>query len=323
MELLTEYEVLERVDEYSLYCFYMGYEPILGKSYPAPYRKDNVPSFGIIERRIESNQFPTELIWKDGAGRSSRGIKSFGDIFDLVQNMFRLYSRDEALLKICEDFKLSELNVELEGRKIILSSKAYKPPSTIIPHTRVKYNNRDLDYWILGHCCLQKVLDEYCVRPVDSAIIDGRLINYSQAYCYTIKNRHQIYSPFSPRRFKFRNNWTDFYIPGWLQRKGSDNLIITKAYKDVVCIASLGIDTDVIAPRGENILIGPEFIRFIADSYKNVIVLMDNDGKTSAGKYPFRNTLIPLETGCKDPAEYQLKFKRDKAHYLISKLLFG
>ena len=49
---VTEQLILERVDEYSLYCYYMGYEPIIGKKYHSPLRKgDDDPSFVIFERK--------------------------------------------------------------------------------------------------------------------------------------------------------------------------------------------------------------------------------------------------------------------------------
>ena len=67
--LFSGEDILERVDEYTLYCSYLGFEPLIGAKYISPLRSstdssvDTDPSFGIYERKYGKGSH--EFMWKD------------------------------------------------------------------------------------------------------------------------------------------------------------------------------------------------------------------------------------------------------------------
>ena len=322
MEFLTEIDILERVDEYSLFCFYLEFDPIIGAAYSSPIRNiDNVPSFGLYERKKSLHLYSTEYMWKDAA----LSYPNFGDIFDLLIRLYpSVQTRTDAVLKIASDFGWHS-NVSTEEKKnLIHKEPVFKEPSHIIVRKR-KFYPRDLAYWSQYNVGLS-VLEEYNAEAVEAYWLNVNSVPFfpSQCYAYNIKGKYQLYTPFAKKKRKFINNWGDFYIPGWFQLKKYDNLIITKAYKDVMCLASIQkeLKADIISPKAENILLPSPFIEHIKKTYSNVIVLMDNDGKTSAEQYPFRNTIIPLSSGEKDPSDYMSTYGKTKTEYLIKTLLY-
>lgn len=319
MVALSELEILEAVDEYSLFCFYLEFEPIIGNVYRSPIRLgDDVPSFGIYERTKSPHLYSTEFMWKDAA----LSYPNFGDIFDLLCRIYTLESRTEALFKIATDFGIADL-ISVERKKLILHEPVFKMPSEISIKSK-SFNKKDLDYWSKYNVGIE-ALQEYNVTAVEMFWVSKNSKPFfpKQCYGYRIHNRYQLYQPFVEKKKKFINNWTELCIPGWAQLKGYDTLIITKAYKDVVCLSTLGkeLEFDVISPRGENILLPSKAIEIIPKRYKNVLTLMDNDGKTSADKYTFRKEVIPIESGEKDPTDYMARYGVQKTKELLKKII--
>jgi len=320
---LTEIDILEAVDEYSLFCFYLEFEPIIGNVYRSPVRLgDDVPSFGVYERTKSPHLFSTEFMWKDAA----LPYPNFGDIFDLVPKLFKeVESRSEALLKIAADFNLIDEIISVERKKLILYEPMYKMPSDISIKSK-PFNKRDLEYWKRYNVSTE-ALNEYNVTAVEIfwTSKEAKPFFPKQCYAYRIHNKYQLYQPFAEKKNKFVNNWNELCIPGWAQLKGFDTLIITKAYKDVVCLSTLQqeLKFDVIGPRGENILLPAKAIELVSKKYKNIFTLMDNDGKTSADKYSFRKEIIPLESGEKDPTDFMAHYGVEPTKTLLKKLIDG
>jgi hypothetical protein len=319
MTAITETEILEAVDEYSLFCFYLEFEPVIGNVYNSPIRiGDDVPSFGLYERTKSPHLYSTEYMWKDAA----LTYPNFGDIFDLICRLYELESRTQALFKIATDFGLADL-VSVEKKKLILYEPVFKMPSEISIKSKA-FSKRDLEYWAKYNVGIE-TLSEYNVTSVDVfwTSKDAKPFFPKQCYAYRIHNRYQLYQPFVEKKKKFINNWTELCIPGWAQLKGYDTLIITKAYKDVVCLSTLGDELrfDVIGPRGENILLPAKAIEVVSKRYKNIFTLMDNDGKTSADKYSFRKETVPEESGTKDPTDYMARYGVNETKILLKKFI--
>jgi hypothetical protein len=315
---VTEQEILERVDEYSLYCFYLEFEPIIGCKYNSKLRAgDDYPSFGVYERtsvRRSGGDFINEYMWKDQALPG----KNFGDIFDLVKIIYNLPSRFNAIWKVCADFNLGG---DYEAQKTLaVVEPVYTPPTRIRIESRA-FTTKDLEYWNKYNIS-QEILEAYsctAIRCVWFNEFQEIPVMPQQAYAYRIHDRYQIYQPHASKALKFRNDWTELHIPGWFQLQGNELCINTKAFKDVMCLRSFGYDA--ISPRGENILLPSKAIEVLQRRFKRVVTLFDNDGKHSADSYPFDKIFIPLESKAKDITDYCAMYGREKTAELLKQLL--
>jgi hypothetical protein len=318
---LTEREVLERVDEYTLYCHYLEFEPQFGVKYTSPVREhekefDDRPSFGIFHTKVRKD---VEYMWKDGG----KGIH--GDIFDLVRRLYRLQTRLQAQEKIEGDFGL--------GPGIVTPQKVqmFKPLPTPSFRIRVKsrpLKDQDVRYWAQFNVNPQLLqfynttaIQLYWTYDEQAAPKFPR----TPGYAYRIWDRYKLYFPFEQPDFKFRNDYDERHLEGFCQLQfNSDLLVITKAMKDVMMMRSFGIEA--VASRGEHTMVDFKFMELFLNRYKHVIVLMDNDGKHKGPKYveqykiPF--TQIPLSTGQKDPSDFCKAYGAAATDELLTQLIY-
>ena len=315
----NEDDILERVDEYSLYCYYMGYEPIIGKKYHSPLRKgDDDPSFVIFERKYCTGYLTTEYLWKDQA----MNLRGPQDIFSFIQFQYGFQTRQEALYQICKQFNLGGA---------ICNCESIKPLDYIIPKyvepieiaiRSCAFSRRDLAYW-KNINVNEQILKAYNTTAIDCYWLTAKQqipkYPHGLGYAYRINTKYQLYFPFQEKRKKFRNNWDNTCIPGLQQLCKDDLLIVTKAYKDMLCIRSFGYD--VVAPKGENIMLPEKFIAYASKKYKQVVTLFDNDGKHKAQCYPWPQLQVPLESGKKDITDYCVHYGIKATVDLIKQLL--
>jgi hypothetical protein len=319
---INEDDILERVDEYTLYCHYLGFEPQLGMKYTSPIRVradqyDDFASFGMFTSRTKKC---VEYMWKD------QGLGIHGDIFDLVRHLFpEITTRQDSVDKIAADFG------------IINGSRTYERIPVIIPQPkkefaiRVKsrpFDERDMLYW-RSYNINKDILEYYHVSAIlaywtEKTQKEPRFPR-KPGYAYRIWDRYKLYFPYDAKDFKFRNNFDERHLEGMCQlRFNSDLLVITKALKDVMFFRSLGIES--VAPRGEHTMIEHEFMQLFQARYKHILVLMDNDGKNKAPEYKARYgipyTQIPLSTGEKDPTDHCKVYGAERTEILITNLVY-
>lgn len=319
--MITEIEVLERVDEYSLYSFYLGFEFVINEGYSSPIREGDVnSSFGVYRRKLRTSFHLTELMWKDAAYKG----KNFGDIFDLVQIIFtEVTNRDEAIYKVAADSGL--VPGFTTTRSIPLKQVKEKDPSYITIRSR-PFSLKDLAYWQIFGVTLP-TLERYQCKAVDFYWLTKQQkvpFRGMQTYSYQVKDKYQLYTPYSDnKKYKFTTDWDESCVPGAIQLKKYKKLVITKAYKDLMTIAEVQdqLGVDVLAVRGENIVLPQHVIQKCSEVYEEVFTLFDNDDKTSAHKYPFKDRIIPKITGQKDPSDYRKAFGPDAFIHLLNKLL--
>lgn len=321
----TELEILERVDEYTLYCHYLGYEVEIGGSYPVPdsiratnkMAIDEHNSFGVFVRKY-GGEMPHDLLWKDqGAGFT-------GDIFELVRRMFNYSIRYEAMQRILSDFGLG---ADPSPHPLLLSPipKKYAVPIEISVVSK-PWTMRERLYW-----------DRYNVTPKISEAYHTTVLNHywmtatqkrpikakGMGFAYRIFNKYQLYFPYAPREDKFRNDWDELCVPGFEQLQGDQSLlIITKAMKDVKCLRSFGIES--IAPRGENILLPEACLKSIDKRYKRILILFDNDMKHKGNEYKYDKIYVPkiLDTD-KDPSDYCDNHGEHETRKMLKSIIYG
>lgn len=304
--LYSEADILERVDEYTLYCFYLGYQPMIGAKYHSPIRRalglpdDDNPSFGIYEST--SRVFVThEFVWKDGAV----GTSGAGDIFKMIQLMYRYKTKREAMIKVMADFKIGG---HVNDDKPVMQpvEKVYMEPANITIGER-PFKSTDLYYWRKFNVT-KPLLERYFVSAVSKYwLVESQVtpkFPKGPCYAYRIWDKYQLYFPQEIKHRKFRNDWTEACVPGYLQLEyNSPLLIITKAMKDVMTLRSLGYEA--ISPRGENILVPKECIALMKRKYERILVLFDNDMKHKGAEYEFKKVYVPkLKDTDKDVSDF-------------------
>lgn len=314
--LFDENDILERVDEYSLYCRYLQYEPLIGGKYRSPLRPgDDDPSFGMFERKYGHGSH--EFLWKDQA------LGVHGDIFDLVARLFNpQLSRWQAMQQICADVNLGGINSGLPSTLV-----EYEPQYTTEIDIRVisskQFAYKELAYW-------KKInVDPALLRRYNYTAIQAYWIAKEQEYpsypkglgfAYRIWDKYQLYFPYQEKRKKFRTNWTDICVPGFQQLEYNQDLcIITKAAKDVACVRSFGYET--VAPRGENIMLPAQCLAHLKQKYRRVVTLFDNDGKHKAAEYNCQELHVPIESQTKDPSDFCTRYGPNETAAMLSLIL--
>lgn len=314
--LFTERDILERVDEYTLYCFYLGYEPLIGAKYSSPLRSDTSPSWGIFEpTRVptdyEKGDRAHEFLWKDnGTGR-------VGNIFNLIQAVYGYGTTREALMKVCADFNLGGTKEDM--RLLPIKERRYVDPVDIAVASK-PFTNRDLQWWKQFHIT-KDILDMYTTTAVKHYWIAEwqRFPSYPHGlgYAYREYDKYQLYFPQAGKKDKFRTNYTDVCVHGFRQLCFNSELcIITKSRKDVMCLRAH--EYDAVSPRSETTMLPAECIAFLQRKYKEIRILFDNDQKkNNAGDYPFPSLVVPPETRSKDVSDHN----RDHGPYKTSEML--
>lgn len=296
----AEAEILERVDEYTLYCHYLGFSPDLHMKYTSPIPADKrggsvdkSPSFGIFRATKIANR---EFAWKDMAAGLS------GDIFNLVKILFGYQRKEQAVRKIASDFGFGP-KVEDSPRVCTPVPVEREPTNITVQHRPFK--QYDFDWWRKFNIS-RGILEHYKVRPITcywthDAQKTPKFPSNGFGFVYKIGIRHQLYFPLAQPGFKFRNDLTKKELMGFDQLHYKTNtVIITKSYKDIMCLRSF--QYDAVAPQGESVLIPDEYLRYLEQKYSRILVLFDNDGKHKAESYPYPKIWVPQ--GQKDISDY-------------------
>lgn len=295
----SQKSILEQVDEYTLYCYYTGIDPlILGKAHNAPYRRDNVPSFSVFPSK--SNH--VEYWWKDHTTGEN------GTIFRLVKKIENLTTNDEVLGRINEDFGLGyTINSPVRRDKIVWYEK---PELNLI---KIRVVNRPFspvgrEFWRQFRI-ENDLLNLYETTQVEYYwTYEGQAtpqLALDPTFAYRIGGYYQLYSPTAPKQFKFRNDLPENYFFGYLQLPPTGSrLIIDKSSKDVIFCRRLGYDA--VAGKSETTFLPHSKVMELKERFDKIYLMLDNDGPGRAmtekylKQYPF---MIPKFMPYKDKTD--------------------
>lgn len=322
--------ILNLVDEYTLFCYYMEEDVLINQVILSPLRdpakdkEDTAPSFVIYETTTGLFQ----LRFFD-FGKGDKG----GNIFDFVKELYGLKTIGEAVVKITKDFELGLFsNTDTSNKKTFLESKPWSKKQRVqikdvIPLS--KFTSEGINYW-KQYYITPEILEEYNVKQISSVVTDVGIISVkdSIAFSYRIGTKHKIYQPFN-KELKFRNNYPSTYVEGYYQLvqriQKSNILFITKSTKDIMVLRALGLDA--VAPKAENILI-PEFIQIeLRKMYKHIVTLFDDDpaGQKGSSKYSYPRIWIPINSHAigevKDISDYIKVYGPEATKQLLFNLL--
>jgi hypothetical protein len=273
--------ILELVDEFTLYCFYTGIDPLIpGKAHNSPYRQDTFPSFSIYH---SSKSGDTEYMWKDHATGES------GNIFKLIQRIEQLSTVSEVYACINEDFGLGYNMRSLEARQKIVWNVTPERNPIKIRVAEVSLTIAGLEFWDQfdikkGRLNKYKTSQiswywSYESQPVPLAVPDPTFV-------YRIGEYYQVYSPYANKLYKFRNDFPENYFFGYLQLpKTGKVLIIDKSCKDVIFCDRLGFSA--VCGKSETTMIPHKKMLELKERFEEIYLMLDPDeaGRRQVIKY--------------------------------------
>jgi hypothetical protein len=303
---LNKRNLLDRIDQRTIYEFYIKQALTEGRRYISPLREDNNPS-------ITFKYYPATNSWLYmdwGNGLQDKP----SSVFDFVSQLYRcdFYT---SLVHINND-----LGLGLQGPgkassnvKRFPSAKRPEAPKEVLKlkkRLRVifrSFEERDFEYW-KQYRISRSTLRLFKVHPVKEFWIDGGIVKRdsptTMVYCYIFGKRIKIYHPNSTSRFY--GNVTSEDVSGYnlLPDKG-ERLVITKSHKDVMTLYEMGIPA--IAPQSEGTRIAQKLIDEVSSRFDYVHLLYDNDqpgidaAAVTCEAFPaLFKIFIPLESGAKD-----------------------
>lgn len=180
-------------------------------------------------------------------------------------------------------------------------------------HVFRSWNTSDQYFWTQFNIG-SRLLDEYCVRPLEYYVlakdVDGDIqelvIRGNYLYGY-FKKDGTLYKIYQPKTLDKKFIKVTDYIQGSEQVKNQKYLIITSSLKDIMALRSLKIPIDIIAPDSENSIIRKEIMQQYIKDYQKVILLFDYDDAGIKAMQRYQE-LYPQVASCilpmsKDPAD--------------------
>lgn len=313
--VLTHEYINSYVSDYDIYCYYIGERFIINKVFNSPLRKDENPSFGIIENKEGA------LIYHDFATGDS------GNAITFVKEKLGLDHYNQALETIYKDLIVKGERTSGDILKPLKSHE--KGLKKDIGVKRQKLTQVDIDYWA-QFGITPETLKLFNVDSIKYFFVNDVMYwSYTEInpmYSYKVYDKFKIYRPKATKKDKWRGNLTKNYIFGYKQLpKQGDLLIITKSLKDVMCLYNLGYTA--ISPTNEGTLLPIKCIEDIKQRFKKIIILYDNDyagikaAENLGKKFDLNHTIIPLEKEAKDITDYYVKYGKDKTIELLKDLL--
>lgn len=268
-KILNRDNLLEAVNPYDVYRYYLGFDFELRRMYLSPFRKDNRPSFGIFIGRSGT------LMHKDF------GTEYSGNCINFVS---QLYNIDfyHSMLKIDSDLGLGFMS----GRKYEEVTKHYVRPviaehaSTLIQIVSRKFTIEDIRYW--GDYGLSTDdLKNNDVFSVGTLYVNKKRVPTKDlVFAYLFKDGDneylKIYSPYS-QDWKWISNVPVRKPLGVSGLEGKSNVVVvTKSKKDKMVLNKLITDVYEAQKEGTEV-ISDELDDYFNEHYDKKFCFFDND----------------------------------------------
>jgi 5S rRNA maturation endonuclease (ribonuclease M5) len=277
-------DLLDKVDDYSIYTYYLGKIEI-GKLINSPLRStDKIPSFAIFRSR------KGDLLFKDhGTGESGNAIK-FIKLYRGIQTREEL---ERELLKIVRNYNPNKTIQTTTSTKVVGSGMVN------IGIVRQPFTEVDKRFWKQFHISLDtlKKFNVFSIKYfLSNSIVRGVYREDNPMYAFKVNNKFKIYRPLASKFTKWRTNLTNEDVQGLseLPKEGGDLLIITKSLKDVMCLYEMGIYA--ISPSSETTFITDDLLKSLRHKWKRIIILYDRDktGMLKSREYSKKYKLEPI-----------------------------
>ena len=347
---LTKKYILERLTQEEIMEYYTNIlvtkETLVGNSFTSPFRQDDYPTCNYYYKQDSKGEVRLKL--KDWNGSFD------GDIFDIASYVTKVSSKTGQgfkllLHKIARDFSIHKYSLSQEREKLDNLVKDYiskKELKVLKVHPR-GLNRFDKKYWYDKFGIGSELLKIARIIPVQSLEIQGQdgylttVYNYQSrdpAYAYYggIVNGITIWRIYFPLREKTRAGNTKFitnysFIQGLHLIKPARVGIITKSYKDALCLRTYNIEA-IGVPSETYLMTKEEFFNFKIN-FDVVFTNFDYDrtGIRLANKYKRVHGCLPLmftkgkhnqiNYGVKDFSEFREQYGHIKMINLITTLI--
>ena len=294
--LPTEDELLSIIPSYEIFKFYLHRDLPLGKPIKSPMRGDDIhPSFSLYQ--YPKN--PNIVLYKDF------GTGECGNAIQFVSKLFNIPIMD-AISIILKDISIRD------NPGYMIETETKNP--VVIKIKSRNWEKYDLEYWKIYGVSLP-TLELFDCRPVLYYFMNERIFKgdkYSYAFPEYKDERltYKIYQPFNAKEFKFINNHPSSVHQGYrLLPETFEVLLITKSYKDVMCLHDV-FKMISVGVQGEYVVMKPQVVDEYKTRFKRVYTLFDNDsaGRRLAGIYEnlfeIRPLFIPDKYQAKDISDY-------------------
>lgn len=268
-------DLMEKVDDYSIYTYYLGKIEI-GKLINSPLRStDQIPSFAIFKSRNG------DLLFKDhGTGEAGNAIK-FIKLYRGVQ------TKDELERELLRILRKNNPNLEVKTNN---TTKLVNSGVTDIGIVRQPFTEVDKQYWKQFNISVD-TLKKFNVFSIKyflcNSVVRCTYKEDNPMYAYKVDDKFKIYRPFASKYTKWRTNLTNENVQGLAEipKEGGDLLIITKSLKDVMCLYEMGFYA--IAASSETTFIPDNIIKSLRSKWNRIVILYDRDkaGMLNARKY--------------------------------------
>jgi hypothetical protein len=202
---------------------------------------------------------------------------------------------------------------------------------TKLPVKKRAWNKADEKYW--GQFGLKtEFLQKHRIVPLQNYWVNDNLVYwytpYDPAYSTEFGNGiRKIYRPLA-KKFKWVTNARNSHVQGdeFLVKDG-DILVITKSYKDVLLLKTLGYEA--VASQSESTFLPEAKLEDYCKRFTNIFLLWDNDvtGINYSEKFCTLYGLIPIfvpdGSNTKDISDYYRMFGNNKTRELLEILIHG
>lgn len=337
--------LLNEVNDYAIYTFFLGKEVEFKELINSPLRVDPRPTFNIYPAK--EPRWPDQIMFKDFNGET-------GNVFRFVQ-LFALYHFNatlDTLPAIC-DYIRQVMNLREGAPKYEMKMPEYSVESTHYSIKSMLFKKNHIEFWDdLG--VKADMLNFYDTVAVQYLFNEHNEIiknfGHTTTFAYLIADRFKLYQPYEENFKKFFNTCPMDYVQGYLQCQNKfDLLIVTKAMKDILVIQSHTPEwIDIIAPHGEGYIISEKWLYWMLQ-YRRILILFDPDYagvrgtnrlrkalKTSrfnqgtqvdyafiSTKRTSRNEKGKWEVPIKDSADYRLIYGQHRTEEKLNKLIYG
>ena len=294
--LPTEDELLSIIPSYEIFKFYLHRDLPLGKPIKSPMRGDDIhPSFSLYQ--YPNN--PNIVLYKDfGTGECGNAIQFVSKLFNI--------SIMDSIAMILKDISIRD------NPGYMIETETKNP--VVIKIKSRNWEQYDIDYWKSYGVSLP-TLELFNCRPVLYYFMNERIFKadkYSYAFPEYKDERltYKIYQPFNTKEFKFINNHPSSVHQGYrLLPETFEVLLITKSYKDVMCLRD-SFKMNSVGVQGEYVVMKPQVVEEYKSRSKRQYTFFDNDsaGRRLAGIYEnlfeIRPLFIPDKYQAKDISDY-------------------
>jgi len=288
----------------------LGYTPQVGQAYSSPFTNDSTPSFkfhyvgGVLKFKCFSTGMSGDCIdlimLKNGV--------SFRTALEYIYNNVFPYTPSNAIVqKSCS----SKPKVSIDVTLYRITHKSF------------------VDYWTKRGVTLD-VIKQLHINPAAYVKIGGGVFAVYRdndiIITYCINGKYQVYRPNLSKKHhdRWRSNLSidDVFGIDSIHLPFKHNKIyITSSAKDVAVIRSAGFCS--IAATTESKIISDFAVAEVKKKSSEVCLLYNNDeagrkwGKANSEHHGIPALYLPLNSGCKDPDEFAVKFSINHLEYIL------